>query len=82
MKHIIHINRHVIASNKKHGKKDPPITVKTYKTNYYCQKASILDKEGDIVATVVHRPEKPLSCGALVWIETENEVICTDIPVN
>jgi len=24
---------------------------------------------------VVYRPDKPLSCGAKVWIETESEVI-------
>ena len=29
---------------------------------------------GTEVARVVYRPEKPLSCGAKVWIETANEV--------
>lgn len=26
-------------------------------------------------ATVVYRPDKPLSCGAKVWIETDSEVV-------
>jgi hypothetical protein len=33
MKHIIHINQHVIRANKKNGERNPVITVKTYKTN-------------------------------------------------
>ena len=75
MKKVIHINKHVIVSNRKHGKNEPPITVKTYKTNDYCHRVSILDKDGNVVATVIHRTEKPLSCGARVWIETNNEVL-------
>jgi hypothetical protein len=27
-----------------------------------------------VVARVVYSPENPLSCGAKVWIETENSV--------
>jgi hypothetical protein len=77
-KKIIHINQHVIKSNTKNKKSDPPITVKTYNTNDYCQEVIICDGEGNEVAKVVHRPHKPLSCGARVWIETRNEVICLD----
>ena len=32
------------------------------------------DKDGDEVATIVYSPDKPLSCGARVWIETRNEI--------
>ena len=75
MKTIIHVNKHVCAANKKHGKSDPPLTVKTYQENRKAHTANILDKNGNVVARVVHRPEKPLSCGAIVWIETNNEVV-------
>ncbi len=34
------------------------------------------DKDGNIVASVVYSPDKPLSCGARVWIETDSEVVC------
>jgi len=33
-----------------------------------------VDKDGNEVARIVYQPEKPLSCGARVWIETQLEV--------
>jgi hypothetical protein len=74
MKTIIHVNQHVIKKNGKEGLNDPPLTVKTYKENRRAHRADILDGEGNVIATVVHSPDKPLSCGARVWIETESEV--------
>ena len=74
MKTIIHVNQHVIKSNRKEDKRDPVLTVKTYKTNDYASNVAILDAEGNVVARVVYSPDKPLSCGAHVWIETNNEV--------
>jgi hypothetical protein len=74
MKKVIHVNQHIIRNNKKTGSKTPPITVKTYKDNHYSDKVSILDRDGNVVATVLYSPEKPLSCGAHVWIETDSEV--------
>lgn len=71
MKTRIHINQHKIRSNVKSGKKEPVITVKTYKTNTYCHSVKITEP-----CTVFYSPDKPLSCGARVWIETEGEVIC------
>ena len=74
MKKVIHINQHVIRSNTKSGKQDPPITVKTYKSNTRARSVVIHDAQGREVARIVYRPEKPLSCGAKVWIETKNEL--------
>ena len=70
MKTKIHINQHVIRSNAKSGKREPVITAKTYKENRYVHEVHI---KGD--CKVVYSPDKPLSCGAKVWIETEGEVI-------
>ena len=75
MKTIIHVNQHVIKSNRKHGLLDPVLTVKTYKSNEYGHEVAILDSSGNEVARVVYRPAKPLSCGAHVWIETQNTVV-------
>ena len=72
---MIHVNQHKIKSNSKTGKREPVITCKTYKSNDYADRALILDKDGDVAAVVVYSPDKPLSCGAKVWIETENKVI-------
>lgn len=74
MKTIIHVNQHVIKSNRKNNKGDPVLTVKTYKTNNYGHEAILYDKDGEEVAKVVYSPDKPLSCGAQVWIETHNPV--------
>jgi hypothetical protein len=69
MKTIVHVNQHVIKKNSKTGNRDPVLTVKTYKTNEYGSEVNI---EGP--CKIVYRPDKPLSCGAKVWIETEAEV--------
>lgn len=69
MKTIIHVNQHVIKSNRKNNKNDPVLTVKTYKSTQYAHEVII---KGD--SKVVYRPNKPLSCGAHVWIETNADV--------
>ena len=69
MKTIIHVNQHIIKSNKKNKERKPVLTVKTYKSNTYA--TNILIK-GD--SKFVYNPDKPLSCGARVWIETQSEV--------
>ena len=74
MKKRIHINQHIIKANAKNGESEPVITVKTYDSNTYGHTVEILDKDGNVVATVVYSPDKPLSCGAKVWIETDAEV--------
>lgn len=73
-KTIIHVNQHRIRSNHKMGRTEPVLTVKTYNTNDYAHEAEILDAEGNVAAKVVYSPNKPLSCGARVWIETMNDV--------
>jgi hypothetical protein len=66
---IVHVNVHRIRA------KDPqPLTVKTYKTNTPASEADIV-VDGVVVARIVYRPDKPLSCGARVWIETEHQVV-------
>lgn len=77
MKTIIHVNQHVIKANRKHERADPVLTVKTYKSNTYAHEAIIRDASGAEVARVVYRPDKPLSCGAHVWIETKLDVETT-----
>ena len=69
MKKVIHINQHVIKSNAKTGEREPVITVKTYKDNNYAHEVYV-----DGPCKIVYSPDKPLSCGAKVWIETEAEV--------
>ena len=70
MKTIIHVNQHVVKANAKNGTTDPVLTVKTYKDNKYAHEVEI---KGE--SKVVYSPDKPLSCGARVWIETQAEVV-------
>ena len=74
MKTIIHVNQHIIKSNRKKGEAEPVLTCKTYKSNTYAHEAIIRDADGNEVAKVIYRPDKPLSCGAHVWIETQLNV--------
>lgn len=66
----IHVNQAVIRKNNRDKKQDPVITVKTYKSNTYTNDVTILCPccEAE-TAKVVYSPDKPLSCGAKVWIE-------------
>ena len=63
---------HVIRSNKKNGETKHVITVKTSKRNIYAHRVDIGGS-----STVVYSPDKPLSCGAKVWIETSADVEMT-----
>ena len=74
MKTVIHVNQHKIKSNVKNGTCEPVLTVKDYKRNRYASTAVILDNDGNEVARVVYSPDKPLSCGARCWIETQLDV--------
>jgi len=67
-KTVIHVNQHHIKANVK-GADLPVLTVKDYKTNRKCNEV-IFKGEGRIV----YSPDKPLPCGARVWIETYNDV--------
>ena len=66
----IHVNQHNVRSNKKNGTNKPVITVKTSKSNDYAHQVEVLGP-----SKVIYRPDKPLSCGAKVWIETTADVI-------
>jgi len=63
MKTIIHVNQHNIKANAK-GADKKVLTVKTYKSNTKCNQVKFTD------GIIKYSPDKPLSCGAKVWIET------------
>jgi len=69
MKTKIHVNQHIIKSNRKNNEDKPVLTVKTYKSNTYAKEVEI---QGN--SKVIYSPNNPLSCGAEVWVETESEV--------
>lgn len=63
----IHVNQHVIRSNKKNGTNDPVITVKQGTKNTYCHEVKLSGPS----RVIYGGNEKPLlNCGARVVIET------------
>jgi len=64
----IHVNKHVIASNLKHGLNAPAITVQTSKGPIRARRVKVLGPSEMVSG------EKPLSCGARIWLETKAKV--------
>jgi len=65
----IHVDKKVIMSNLKHGKNDPPVTIQTSAGPIKGYGVKILGP-----SEFVYRPNKPLNCGARLWIETTAEL--------
>lgn len=70
MKKRIHVNQHKIRSNLKNNTTEPVLTVKTSKSNDYANEVEILGK-----SKLIYKPNKPLACGARVWIETDEKIV-------
>ena len=70
----IHVNQHNIRHNQSAAPKDlrPVFTVKTSDKNWKAHNVEILGE-----SHMVYSPDKPLSCGARVWMETTAAVRVT-----
>ena len=71
MKTYIHVNQHVIRSNKKNNQSEAVITVKRGSKNTYCKKVKILGPS-EVIYSGNDKPLLP--CGARVAVVTESEV--------
>ena len=69
----IHVNQHVIKANAKSGDRNPVFTIKQGGKNTYATRVKV---KGEM--ELVYSPDKPLSCGAKVWIETRGDIIIDD----
>lgn len=70
-KKYIHVNQHVIRSNKKHNEDNPVITIKQGSKNTYCHEVEIKGPS----RVIYGGNDRPLlNCGARVVIETEADV--------
>ena len=65
----IHVNQHVIKANAKNGENNPIFTIKQGGKNIYAHNVKVVGE-----MELVYSPDKPLSCGAKVWIETRGDV--------
>lgn len=68
----IHVNQHMIRRNKATGERNNVITVQWRNKSYPVEKVQIKGP-----AEAIYSPDKPLSCGARVWVETRGEVVVT-----
>ena len=64
----IHVNQHVLRTNRKNGTNDPPITVQTSAGSFTAR--TVYFSKGK----TMYRPERPLGCGAVLWIETTEPI--------
>jgi len=67
-KHI-HVNQHIIRQNLTNKTALPVVTVRHKNKIYRCRAVKIIGP-----SVVVYSPDKPLSCGARVWIETNSHL--------
>ena len=65
----IHVNQHVIKANAKYGENNPVFTVKQGGENTYAYNVKVVGE-----MELVYSPDKLLSCGAKVWIETRGDI--------
>ena len=65
----IHVNQHVIKANAKNGESNPIFTIKQGGSNTYAHNVKV---KGEM--ELVYSPDKPLSCGAQLWLETRGEI--------
>lgn len=71
MKTYIHVNQHVIRSNKKNNENKPVITIKQGSKNTYCHRVKI-NGPSEVIYSGNDKPL--LYCGARVAVVTESEV--------
>lgn len=66
----IHVNQYVIRGNRRDHANEPPLRIKTSRANL-----SAHDIEIRGPSRLIYSPEKPLSCGARVWLETKAPLV-------
>lgn len=65
----IHVDQHLIRRNKKTGEKNNVITIQWRGKSYKVRRVEIRGE-----SQVIYSPDKALSCGAHVWVETTDAV--------
>lgn len=69
MKKRIHVSQPRIRNNVKTGARDPAISIVTSKGTQHAHEVVIKGP-----SKMIYSPDKPLSCGARLWIETDADV--------
>ena len=72
-KTIVHVNQHMLKYNQKNHAEFPVLTIKHRGKTYYAHEVIYHDS-----SKTIYQPHKPLSCGAVCWVETEGDVTLFD----
>ena len=78
MKTLVHVNQGNIRQNikRKANERLPVLRAQGDFDTVYGDHIDIIHPDtGEILASVVYHPDNPLSCGARVWIETDNDIL-------
>ena len=78
MKTLVHVNQGNIRQNIRREANDrlPVLSAQGDFDTVYGDHIGIIHPDpGEILASVVYHPDNPLSCGARVWIETDNDIL-------
>lgn len=62
----VNVNVHKIRANRKNGTDDPPIRIERGRKVTYAREVEIVN------GRLVYAPDKPLGCGARVYLEAED----------
>jgi hypothetical protein len=65
----LHVDRRVIAQNRNSGRNDPAITIQTSKGAFKAHEVRVSGPSRFV------QSQKPLSCGARLWVETNAEIV-------
>jgi len=65
----VHVNQFVIRRNKMHGENAPPLRIIRKGKSEPAFEVNLIGH-----ARVIYSPDKPLKCGARVWIEADDAV--------
>lgn len=79
MRQILHVAMDAIRKNAKEGTNDPAIIIRDYKSGQRVHEAALI-VDGKEVGRFVYRPQRPLGCGARLWLEVDTDV-CQIVPI-
>ena len=79
---LIHVNSLVLRRNRRRAPADreAPLTVRRGRKVERAFEVPIRDAAGAVVARVVYRPDRPLSCSAVCWVECLHPVVLEPAP--
>lgn len=70
----IHVNQHIIKANRKNGESNPPLSIICGgKTTHHMS----MKIRGEM--EIIYSPQKPLGCGAEIWMETKSEIETVEV---